>query len=298
VTPKPAPPIEPEVEKGRRGFFKKLRGGGDQKPELKAKEEDRERARILRVPFVGGKDEERVVEKEQPKPSEKENSKDKRSRLLKIPFVGVGDDSPESVDSKPDAKVEVAKDERSRLLRLPFSKGDEAIEGDTDDAEVVPPKMEKELASKEKKGGFFKRIGGGSEKDKPPPPQPSTRDLGTGEKYVVSVTGTPFYSIGPSQPLPPDQILNEGYMVTMRKAGWGWSDIELPGGRMGVVATKNLRKATAAETGGQYAARRSDSPTRGLFKVIDFNPAPEPELPSDAGGLPLGVGLLPPLDDD
>lgn len=149
-------------------------------------------------------------------------------------------------------------------------------------------------APREKRGLW----GLGRDKKEPEPEPVSTRDLGTGEKYIVTVSGTPFYSIGPSQPLPPDEILDKGKVVTMRKSGWGWSDIELPGGQMGVVATKNLRKATPTETGGSWASRRTGGSTRGLFKVLDFNPAPEPELPTDAGAVPLGAGLLPPLHDD
>ena len=62
--------------------------------------------------------------------------------------------------------------------------------------------------------------------------------------------------------------------------------------QMGVVATKNLRKSS----GGGYASRRSDN--RRHWRVLNFNPAPEPELPSDSGGVPMSLGLLPPLDDD
>lgn len=123
-------------------------------------------------------------------------------------------------------------------------------------------------------------------------------DLGIGEKYVITLADTSFFVIGPNQPLPPDEILGEGMLVTMRKRGWGWSDIELADGKMGVVTSKALRKATAKEQGLHYASSGRGGDTPGLWKVFGYNKAPEPELPSDSGGIPLGLSLLPALDSD
>ncbi len=123
------------------------------------------------------------------------------------------------------------------------------------------------------------------------------RELGW---YVVTETKTPFYAIGPGQPLPPEKVLDRGSMLTVTKGGWGWCNVRLGSGELGVVATKSMRPATVAEISrknqGSATASRS-SGSRSLFNILGRGPAPKPELPSSSGSEPIrNFGLLPPID--
>ena len=299
----------PEKKSPRRRLLRVPFVGGDEESDEPSEPEDRSRrSRLLRVPFVGGKEDppppaivppavsEHAVEAVpdtgatiQPiaETAAPPAEKSKRSRWLKIPFVGGRDEEPQ--DSEPENAV--ATPVKPKPLATPRRK---------EIAAEAPAPEENDDENDDEKRGLFGRIKSIGSKDDEPKhaTAPPSRDIGTGDKYIVSVDGTPFYSIGPSQPLPPDEILSSGNVVTMRTAGWGWSDIELPGGRIGVVASKNLRKATPADVGGSYASRRGSRDQRGIWRVFNYDPTPEPELPSDSGGIPLGAGLLPPLDDE
>ncbi len=195
---------------------------------------------------------------------------------------------------------------RRRLLPGLFGKKEKRGEV----AEIVPPAPEPEpgelvadaddvevqVSEDMPKRGLFGLFGRGKKgRGDGGAPLPH-KDIGRGAKYVVTQERTPFFAIGPAQPLPPEAILPMGAVVTMRTSGWGWSDVTLGDGQMGVISSKNLRRASAGEAGGSYASRRRSS--RGLWKVLDFNPKHEPDLPSGSGGMQLGAGLLPSLDGD
>lgn len=228
-------------------------------------------------------------------------------------------EKPVVVSAEANVKTKAEPAERRRLIdHLPFIGGGNKSDAKGDDEksgaiaelpgrdEVVVSKVEKKRlnevapAPAESKGGAEQKKGlfglfGGKEKGDAVAETGSRTDVGVGQKYVITAAETPFFTLSPIQPFPPDEILSKGTVVTVRKLGWGWSDIELPGGQMGMVDSKLLRKATARDLGGSYASRRSGG-SRSVWRV--FHKAPEPELPSDAGGIPLGLGLLPPLDAD
>ena len=54
--------------------------------------------------------------------------------------------------------------------------------------------------------------------------------------FVITEAKTPFYAIGPGQPLPPEKTLDRGSMLTVTKGGWGWSNVKLGTGELGVVS--------------------------------------------------------------
>ncbi len=333
-------------------------------PPVPAAEAKPERRRLVRIPFIGPKDDAgpqaAVAEAPQAPPSPEppaapgaEAAPDAelpaRKRLVRIPFVGgsKADRGPEPAPQPEPALPEPAQGgagpatagsgaagpepepepepiasadgaPRKRWFRLPFSGPGEEVAsapergepppefvpapGDTDSPTASPPPTPIAQVPTGGKKRWFGRIAaiGGDAPSGAPEPEPApqaARDLGIGQKYVVTIEGTPFYSIGPTQPLPPDEILKEGSVVTMRKAGWGWSDIELPGGEMGVVSSRNLRKATSADLGVRYAGGGSSGRRGSIWSSFRSSaPVPEPELPTEPTGLPLGAGLLPPLN--
>ena len=118
--------------------------------------------------------------------------------------------------------------------------------------------------------------------------------------YVITEADTPFYAIGPGQPMPPEKILDRGSMLTVTKGGWGWCNVKLDSGDLGVISSKAMRPATVAEvsrhTRGMATASKS-RPSRSLFNFLGRGPAPTLDLPESSGQEPIrNFGLLPPAE--
>jgi len=120
--------------------------------------------------------------------------------------------------------------------------------------------------------------------------------------YVVTEADVPFYAVGPGQPMPPEKMLDRGSMLTVTKGGWGWCNVRLGSGELGVVSSKVMRPATVAEisrhNGGSMTASRSRGNSR-LFNILSRGPAPKLELPtSSSESEPIrNFGLLPPVSE-
>ena len=123
--------------------------------------------------------------------------------------------------------------------------------------------------------------------------------------YVVTEARTPFYAIGPGQPLPPEKMLDRGSMLTVTKGGWGWCNVKLGSGELGVVSSKAMRPATVAEirrhSNGSATASRSRG-SRSLFNILSRGSAPKLDLPTRSASeshAPIrNFGLLPPVSSD
>ena len=128
-----------------------------------------------------------------------------------------------------------------------------------------------------------------------------TKNPGAGELglYVVTESEVPFYAIGPGQPLPPEKLLDRGSRLTVTKGGWGWSNVRLGSGELGVISSKAMRPATVAEIARHNHPVSTASKSRGsrrLFNILSRGPAPKPDLPTDSGSGPIrNFGLLPPV---
>lgn len=118
--------------------------------------------------------------------------------------------------------------------------------------------------------------------------------------YVVTDAKVPFYAVGPGQPLPPERLLDRGSMLTVTKGGWGWSNVKLGTGELGVVSTQAMRPATVAEVSRHtqpFATAGKSRGSRSFFNILSRGRAPAPELPTNSGSGPIrNFGLLPPVD--
>ena len=118
--------------------------------------------------------------------------------------------------------------------------------------------------------------------------------------YVITEEEVPFYAIGPGQPLPPEKMLDRGSMLTVTKGGWGWCNVKLSSGELGVVSSKAMRPATVAEISRNQGSGSTASRSRGsrrLFNILSRGPAPKPALPTSDDSAPIrNFGLLPSID--
>lgn len=146
----------------------------------------------------------------------------------------------------------------------------------------------------------------GKSLDSPAPasstPVPKKTSVNAGELgwYVVTETKAPFYAVGPGQPMPPEKMLDRGSMLTVTKGGWGWCNVKLGSGELGVVSSKAMRPATVAEVSRHTSGRATASSSRGsrsLFNILSRGPAPKLDLPKRGSQAPIrNFGLLPPVD--
>jgi hypothetical protein len=152
----------------------------------------------------------------------------------------------------------------------------------------------------EKKPGILARIfGSKSKKEEEPvaaesasgqkPPRPDNWE----GRHIVTDKEIPAYSYGPSQATGADEWLKQGTLVKMKKAGKGWSEVELDDGRAFVVSTDQIRPAKLTDFAEPVRATASQGASQ------YYEPLPPPNLPeSGAGGAPVTPDLLlPPVPE-
>jgi hypothetical protein len=117
-------------------------------------------------------------------------------------------------------------------------------------------------------------------------------------QVVQNPSGTEFYPYDSPTPVP--KILPEGGLVEVTKPGDEWSGIVLPDGSEGIVRTSMLRRARISEM--PREAFEEPSIAMPPQKPVNYEASANltlPDLPTpDETSMPLGQGLLPPLQQD
>jgi len=118
-------------------------------------------------------------------------------------------------------------------------------------------------------------------------------------QVVQNPSGTEFYPYDSPSPVP--KILPEGGLLEVLKPGEEWSGVVLPDGTEGIVRTGMLRRARMSEMPKEAFAEPT-VPTLPPSKTVNYDGSsnvPLPDLPTqDDFSMPLGQGLLPPLQPD
>jgi hypothetical protein len=115
---------------------------------------------------------------------------------------------------------------------------------------------------------------------------------------VQNPAGTEFYPYDSPTPVP--KVLPEGGLVEVIKPGDEWSGIVLPDGSEGIVRTGMLRRARMSE----MPREAFEEPTIAMppQKAVNYEASANltlPDLPApDDTSMPLGQGLLPPLQQE
>ena len=125
--------------------------------------------------------------------------------------------------------------------------------------------------------------------------------------FVITKDDSPFFSFGPQQATPPDAYLSTGTVVTLTGKNWGWANVQLPDGRVGVVDRAALRPALITDLipsqrpGDPLMASLSSNQMKPKSTANFVLPAAEmPDLPTsgDASALAGNPLLLPFSPDD
>ncbi len=149
-----------------------------------------------------------------------------------------------------------------------------------------------------KKPGFLARIFGGwggdansSAVDGSKPLRP----LDWAEKHIIKDEDVAAYTYGPSQATGPDDRLAKGTLVTLKRAGKSWSEVELENGRRYTVGSDQIRKAAFDD----FADPVVQTAQVGGGSAEYYEPLPPPNLPEAGGALEPGAPqiLLPPLPE-
>jgi len=169
--------------------------------------------------------------------------------------------------------------------------------------EPVVAKPEPKVESKpkqEEKPSRFTASGIGRTQSSGPSKKEPTGPLAPEKFQVVqNPTGTEFYPYDSPSPIP--KILPEGGLLEILKPGDEWSGVVLPDGTEGIVRTGMLRRARMSEMPKEAFAEPT-IPSLPPSKTINYDGSsnvPLPDLPTqDDLSMPLGQGLLPPLQPD
>jgi len=109
----------------------------------------------------------------------------------------------------------------------------------------------------------------------------------SGKYYIVSARAAEFYRYGPQQASGPDQKLAQGTLMTLIRAAFGYSKVQLTNGMQGYVATQDIHTAPPAVV---QAAINPNPPITGetseqlRFRLNPMDPRfqpPPPALPED-----------------
>ncbi|MFT5412901.1 MAG: hypothetical protein ACI9NC_005653 [Verrucomicrobiales bacterium] len=280
------------------------------RPESKAKEEAETKTPRKRLLF--GRKDKKVEETQEDVPTQEEEAapttkvaEEKKERWSRPRLFGR---NKEETPAKPEVE-ETEDDQRKSFLGSLFTK---------DSADKEPPAVETAIVKEEKPKeggvlfGFFR--GDSSEKFAKAEktklgksleitPKPSTgvvasKKSSAGELgwYVVTDSEAPFYAVGPGQPMPPEKILDRGSMLTVTKGGWGWCNVKLGSGELGVISSKVMRPASIAEISRHMSPVATASKSRGarkFFNILSRGPAPVLTLPSASAAPIRNFGLLP-----
>jgi hypothetical protein len=97
-----------------------------------------------------------------------------------------------------------------------------------------------------------------------------------------------FYEIGPSQPFGPDDWLNQGTVVTIRRNDRSWAYVTLEDGRSGYIGLDQVRMASAKEAPRARSAPSNKKRSQMVAQqtVADSKKYSPPALPSVAAELP------------
>ena len=115
------------------------------------------------------------------------------------------------------------------------------------------------------------------------------RAAASGAKFfIVKVNSTPFYRLGPAQLNGPDLTLGKDMLVTLVRAGMGWSKVKLPSDDQGYVANEALTIAPSA------AIAAVNPPPIRRSRTIESEPDPSfspPEPLPDIEPTPIPVSF-------
>jgi hypothetical protein len=119
-------------------------------------------------------------------------------------------------------------------------------------------------------------------------------------RVVQNPAGTEFYPYDNPSPVP--KVVPQGGLIEVTKPGSEWSGVVLPDGTEGIIRTSMLRRARISEMPKEAFEEPAIPTPAASAKSIDSNGttnAPLPDLPKPGEtSLPLGQGLLPPLQPD
>jgi hypothetical protein len=113
-------------------------------------------------------------------------------------------------------------------------------------------------------------------------------------EFLVQSDYAPFYSLGPGQERGPDASLKRGERVKMLRREFGFSYVEIKGGRTGYIANEEIEPAPPREPepSASPARKRSQSGSAGISIAFESS-VPMPEFES----LPEPVDVLHPISE-
>ena len=111
----------------------------------------------------------------------------------------------------------------------------------------------------------------------------------SGQYYVVSAREAEFFRYGPQQANGPDEKLAQGTLLTLIRAAFGYSKVQLSNGLQGYVASQDIHAAApevvqAATTPNPPVTGTSESNRQPRFRYNIVDPRflpPPPALPED-----------------
>ena len=113
-------------------------------------------------------------------------------------------------------------------------------------------------------------------------------------EFLVQSDYAPFYSLGPGQERGPDASLKRGERVKMLRREFGFSYVEIKGGRTGYIANEEIEPAPPREPepSASPTRKRSQSGSAGISNAFEGS-VPMPEFES----LPEPVDVLHPISE-
>jgi hypothetical protein len=121
-----------------------------------------------------------------------------------------------------------------------------------------------------------------------------TFDSANAPEFLIQSEYAPFYSLGPGQERGPDTSLRRGERVKMLRREFGFSYVEIDGGRNGYIANEEIAPAPEREL------ERPVSPSRKRSQsgAVGFSDAPESSIPlPEIEVLPEPVDVLHPISE-
>jgi len=113
-------------------------------------------------------------------------------------------------------------------------------------------------------------------------------------EFLVQSDYAPFYSLGPGQERGPDASLPRGELVKMLRREFGFSYVEIKGGRTGYIANEEIAPAPQREPkpSAVPARKRSQKGLAGVSNAFESS-VPMPEIEA----LPEPVDVLHPISE-
>jgi hypothetical protein len=113
-------------------------------------------------------------------------------------------------------------------------------------------------------------------------------------EFLVQSDYSPFYSLGPGQERGPDVSLQRGERVKMLRREFGFSYVEIKGGRTGYIANEEIAPAPQreAEPSASPARKPSQRGSEGISNAFESS-VPMPEIEA----LPEPVDVFHPISE-